>query len=194
MLPGLRRITLAVAAGAGKLAKHRGNLSLRGAAASGYTGGESSGRMSQAVRGRHKWLRLMLGDAHLRACAVFTLVMLLMPPEGLGIDLCFSQLYFHAPCPACGVTRGGSNLMRGNFTRAAQFHPFVPVIVPLIVALGVLAILPRRWREAVRAHVMRRALLLKPLYWLGIYSFAIYGAVRWGAVFLGWYAFPATWP
>ena len=82
----------------------------------------------------------------------------------------------------------------GNFERAAQFHPLGPVIVPVIAALGVLAILPRRWREAVREHVMRRAALLKPLYWGGIYAFAFFGALRWTTVFLGLTNFPATWP
>jgi hypothetical protein len=150
--------------------------------------------MSQAVPNRRRWLRLMLGDAHLRACAFFTLVMLLMPPEGLGFDLCMSQQVLHAPCPACGITRCGSNLARGHFARAAEYHPFGVVIVPLIAALGVMAVLPRRWREAVRASLMRRAVLLRPLYVVGLGSFAVYGAVRWCAVILGLMHFPATWP
>lgn len=149
--------------------------------------------MRQAAE-RHKWLRLMLADAHIRVCAGFALVMLLMPPEGLGVDLCMSQWVTHAPCPACGVTRSGSNLVRGHFARAAEYHPFGPVIVPLIFALGVLALLPRRWRDAVRGAVMRRAVLLRPLYVVGLGAFVLYGAVRWCAVLLGWMAFPARWP
>jgi Protein of unknown function (DUF2752) len=150
--------------------------------------------MSEAVGERHKWLRLMLGDANLRACAVLTLVMLLMPPEGLGIDLCMSQLLLHAPCPGCGITRCGSNLARGHVARAAQMHPFGLVVVPVIVALGAMALLPRRWRQGLRAALMRRAVLLRPLYLVGLWSFLIYGVVRWGAVFLGLTQFPATYP
>ncbi len=150
--------------------------------------------MAQAVREPHRWLRLMLGDAQLRIRAVFTLVMVLMPPEGLGIDLCMSQVYFHAPCPACGVTRCGSNLARGRFERAAQFHPFGPVIVPLIAAMGLLALAPRRWRDAVRAALMRRAALLRPLYWLSIAAFTVFGVARWTTVLLGLTRFPAGWP
>jgi hypothetical protein len=150
--------------------------------------------MSEAVGEPHKWLRLMLGDANLRACAVFTVVMLLMPPEGLGIDLCMSQRLLHAPCPACGVTRCGSNLARGHLTRAAQFHPFGPAVVTLIAALGGVALLPRLWRERLRAALMRRAVLLRPLYLVGLWSFVIYGVARWGAVLLGLAQFPATFP
>src|SRR5262249_4286240 len=146
-------------------------------------GGSKGSHMGQAVRERHQWLRLMLGDAHVRACAVFTLVMLLMPPEGLGIDLCLSQYYTHAPCPACGITRCGSNLARGHFARAAQYHPLGLVVVPLIAVLGVMALLPRRWREAVRASLGRRAVLLRPLYLVGLGSFILYGVVRWCGVF-----------
>jgi hypothetical protein len=150
--------------------------------------------MSQAVRARHEWLRLMLGDAHLRACAVFTVVMLLMPPEGLGFDLCACQWYTHAPCPACGITRCGSNMARGHFQRAAQFHPFGPVVVPLIAVLGVMGLLPQRWRRAIRAPFIRRAALLKPLYWGSIYVFVAFGVLRWTAVKYGWTEFPSTWP
>jgi len=150
--------------------------------------------MSEAVGKRHDWLRLMLGDATVRACAVFTLAMLLMPPEGLGVDLCPSRLMTRCPCPGCGITRCGSNLARGHFRRAAQFHPLGLVVVPAIVALGVLAVLPRRWRAGVRAALTRRAALLKPLYQVGLTAFVIFGAVRWCAVFLGLADFPATWP
>ena len=122
------------------------------------------------------------------------LVMLLMPPEGLGIDLCMSQQLLHAPCPGCGITRCGSNLARGHFVRAAQLHPFGLVVVPLIVALGITALLPRRAREWLRAALMRRAVLLRPLYLVGLWSFLVYGVVRWGAVFLGLAQFPATYP
>jgi Protein of unknown function (DUF2752) len=150
--------------------------------------------MSEVVGERHKWLRIMLGDANLRACAVFTLVMLLMPAEGLGIDLCLSQQLLHAPCPACGITRCGSNLARGHFVRAAEYHPFGPVVVPLIAVLGVLALMPRAWRLSVRGVLMRRAVLLRPLYLVGLWSFVIYGVVRWGAVLLGLMQFPMTYP
>jgi hypothetical protein len=150
--------------------------------------------MSEAVGKRHKWLRLMLTDGNLRACAVFALVMLLMPPEGLGVDLCMSQQMVHAPCPGCGITRCGSNLARGHFVRAAQLHPFGLVVVPLIVTLGVMALLPRRWRAGLRAAVMRRAALLRPLYLVGLWAFLTYGVVRWGAVLLGLTQFPATYP
>jgi hypothetical protein len=150
--------------------------------------------MSEAVGKRHTWLRLMLGDANLRACAVFTAVMLLMPAEGLGIDLCMSQQLWHAPCPGCGITRCGSNLARGHFARAAQMHPLGVLVVPLIAVLGVLAFLPRAWRARLRAAVLRRGALLRPLYLVGLWSFLIYGVLRWGAVLLGLAQFPATYP
>jgi hypothetical protein len=150
--------------------------------------------MREAVETRHKWLALLLSDSNLRACAVFTLVMALMPPEGLGIELCASQRLLNAPCPACGVTRCGSNLARGHFVRAMQLHPLGPVVVPVIAGLGVIALLPRRWREGLRAALMRRAVLLRPLYLVGLWSFVIYGVARWGAVFLHLAHFPAAWP
>ncbi len=150
--------------------------------------------MSEAVGERQNWLRFLLDDLNLRACAVFTLVMLAMPPEGLGVELCPSRMITRAPCPGCGMTRCGANLVRGRLRRAAQLHPLGFVVAPAIAALGVLAFLPRRWRAAIRASLMRRAVLLRPFYLLMLYAFILFGAVRWCAVFLGLVEFPATWP
>ncbi len=44
--------------------------------------------MSRAAGRGRSWLWQFLNDTFLRACAVFTAVCALMPPDGLGVELC----------------------------------------------------------------------------------------------------------
>lgn len=140
------------------------------------------------------WLSSLLNDVTLRLCAVFTLVLALMPPDGLGVELCGCQRYTGAPCPGCGITRCGSNLLRGDLVRAAQYHPFGLLVVPAVVGLGVLGLLPRRWREAARGRLALGARKWRPLWPIALGGFVVYGVVRWVCVMAGLAAFPATWP
>jgi hypothetical protein len=127
-------------------------------------------------------------------CALFTLLFVLMPPEGLGWELCVCKRATNAPCPGCGMTRAGSNLVRGDVARAIQYHPFGLLLIPTIAALGLLGLAPRRWREAVRAALLSRAVSLRPVYWTVLWGFVLFGVGRWVCVVTGIAAFPATWP
>jgi hypothetical protein len=150
--------------------------------------------MSQATVKRGYWLRHYLDDLTLRVSAVFVLAFVVMPPDGLGIDLCLCKRFTGAPCPACGMTRSCANMVRGEFVRAVEYHPFGPFLVPVFACLGFLALAPRRWRVAVRDALLPRAERFRPLYQLTVAVFVSYGLVRWGLVFAGFWQFPATWP
>jgi hypothetical protein len=150
--------------------------------------------MSRAAVERRFWLRHFLDDLTLRLSALFVLAIVLMPAEGLGFELCLCKRYTNAPCPACGMTRSGSNLVRGHFLRAVQYHPFGPLVIPVIAGLGLLALAPRRWRRAVRDALLARAEPFRPVYYLLVGAFVVYGVARWCLVFGGWCSFPATWP
>jgi hypothetical protein len=89
------------------------------------------------------WLLRFLSDRHLRVCLLISLFVAAMPPDGVSwLDLCVVKNCTHSPCPGCGITRCGSNLLRGNWWRAACYHPFGLLFLPLIFAMGVLAVLP----------------------------------------------------
>jgi hypothetical protein len=150
--------------------------------------------MSRAVAERRYWLRHYLDDLTLRLSALFVLAFVLMPPEGLGWELCICKRLTDAPCPACGFTRSGSNLVRGHFLRAIEYHPFGPLLIPVIVALGLLALAPRRWRQALRDALLQRGERFRPVYRLLFGAFMVYGILRWCLVLAGWCSFPATWP
>jgi len=42
-------------------------------------------------------------------------------------DVCPSQILFGFPCPGCGLTRAGVLVLKFQFARAWQMHPFIYV-------------------------------------------------------------------
>ena len=52
------------------------------------------------------------------------------------------------PCPACGLTRATSLLLRGQVTESLKFHAFAPVVVLGMVFLTATAVLPEGTRNS----------------------------------------------
>lgn len=137
------------------------------------------------------WLTAFLASRQTRLCLVVALVVVLMPPEsGLGVELCLLKRVSGAPCPGCGVTRSGSNLVRGRVSRAIQFHPFGLILHPVLLGLVVLSVLPDALRQAFARRLLpwRRWLSsLHALFWI---AFFVFGLARWSGVMAGALTFP----
>lgn len=127
------------------------------------------------------------------------LAALLLPRTGLGLNTCSMLVAFSVPCPGCGLTRSVTNFLQGNFAWSFQYHPFGWGFALLFVALGVMAVLPRRAFEAAVERASRYD------FWIGCLligyatAIAVYGIVRiWmvhsGNPDLAWWADPATPP
>jgi hypothetical protein len=127
----------------------------------------------------------------LRACALFACVVLVTPPEGFpGLEWCPAMRWTHAPCPGCGVTRSGSNLVRGNLHRAAEYNPFGLVLVPAVFGLGFVGLLPARCRRAFRSGVARQSRAAGYVGAVVLASLLILGWARWALVVFGYLPFP----
>jgi hypothetical protein len=141
------------------------------------------------------WLDRALTDLHLRICAVLTVGLFVMPVEGLpGVELCMFKRSTNLPCPGCGLTRCGANLVRGNLERAFDYNPFGLVIIPMMIGLGVIGLLPKRWRcAALRTRVTRSTTYNRTLIAFTV-GFVLFGVVRSYCVFKGWDTFfSAVW-
>ncbi len=138
------------------------------------------------------WLGLALHDVFWRASAGFVFFFCLVPPEGIpGFEMCASMRFSHAPCPGCGMTRCGSNLIRGNYYRAFQYHPLGVVVIPLSLTFAAFAFTPRSWREAVRGKLARMPRpYSRVLFWVALLVFFGFGALRWGLVLTQQMNFP----
>jgi hypothetical protein len=133
------------------------------------------------------WLDRSLTDLHLRICAVLTLGLILMPAEGLpGVELCMFKRTTDLPCPGCGLTRCGSNLVRGNVARAFNYNPFGLIIIPVMAGMGVMAVLPRRWRDGVRRFQAAHSTAFHRFLILFTIGFVLFGLIRSVSVYARW--------
>jgi len=145
------------------------------------------------------WLVRWITSKQSRWLLLVCLYVAVQPPtEGLqkwGIpDLCSLHRYTGAPCPGCGMTRAGANLVRGDIVHSLQFHPFGIVFIPVLFGLAGLSLTPLAWREAVARGVSRRQRFWRIANLTFLWCFVAYGLIRWVAVMAGWMTFPTQWP
>ena len=140
------------------------------------------------------WLDQSLTDLHLRVCAVLTLALIVMPAEGLpGVELCMFKRTTNLPCPGCGLTRCGSNLVRGNVARAFNYNPFGFIIIPVMAGMGVMGVLPRRWSNRLRRSLMAHSTVWHRFLIVFTIAFVLFGLIRSLSIYEGWMDFPAAW-
>lgn len=58
--------------------------------------------------------------------------------QQLGLPPCPMVLFFHRPCPGCGLTTSWTALLHGNLPLAFQAHPLGPVLYALFTAVVLL--------------------------------------------------------
>lgn len=57
------------------------------------------------------------------------------------------------PCPGCGMTRATAAMLKGDWTAALRFHPFVPFfgVIGIVIAFG--ALFPPGWVAALASRL-----------------------------------------
>jgi hypothetical protein len=127
-------------------------------------------------------------------CALLSVCLLILPPEGIpGFEICTFKRLTNVPCPGCGLTRCGSNLLRGNVARATEYNPFGLAIIPAMVGLGILGVLPFRWRRGARQWLAPHSTACQRLLIVFTVAFVLFGFLRGFAVWRGWLEFPTNW-
>ncbi|MGA9522305.1 MAG: DUF2752 domain-containing protein [Myxococcaceae bacterium] len=103
---------------------------------------------------------------------------LVMPLEGLGVDLCMLHAATGLPCPGCGMTRGIAAITQGEFTVAAALNPFAFLAWPTFLGLSVLAASPSWWSQRVEAWMSGRAAFIGRAYRICFTAFLVFGLAR----------------
>lgn len=80
----------------------------------------------------------------------------LLPPQGLGIQMCAFKEVTHLPCMGCGLTRSFIALAHGDLKTTALMHPFGFLMFPLAVALLALLFVPTERRERMARTIEAR--------------------------------------
>src|SRR5262245_28697608 len=148
---------------------------------------------------RRFWLVDWLRSNQMRWLLLLALYVIIQPPEkGLGSwgvpELCACKRYTGGPCPGCGMTRAGANMIRGNFKRSFQFHPFGIVFIPMLFGFATLSLLPKTVRYAMADGVERRVRWFRITYSFILVAFLVFGLIRWVLVMADVVAFPLDWP
>lgn len=123
---------------------------------------------------------VLLGTFSRRLSLVVVFGALLMPPGGVGLDLCWFHAHTGLPCPGCGLTRSLASLAHLELERAWSLHPFGP---PLLAALSLIALsglLSERRRAPLLAWLDRHDAVIRRLYTATIVAFVAFGIARLG--------------
>lgn len=54
-----------------------------------------------------------------------------------GPAICLSQVFFHATCPGCGITRGIMHLMHFDLNGALAYNKLSIVVLPMLFGIWV---------------------------------------------------------
>lgn len=101
-----------------------------------------------------------------------------LPPSGLGVDLCWIHRALAIPCPGCGLTRSVTSLTHGRFEQAVVYHPFGPVLYVLFVLAAAYAVLPRALRDRIARRASAFEAQWRHGYRLFLVAFFGFGALR----------------
>jgi hypothetical protein len=118
--------------------------------------------------------RVAWSDRLLLAAPLFAAALLLTVPPGAGSTICPFALATGMACPACGMTRAASLLLRGDLDGALAFHPLI-VLITVQVAAGWVWFLLRRTGKV---GPMSPRLLGSLLVGTGVIFLAVW-ALRW---------------
>ena len=97
-----------------------------------------------------------------RLLSLFALtISFFLPPDGLGIRICWIQALFGVDCPGCGLTRSVTCISQLEFAKAWRYHPFGFLVYVLFVSNAVVVASPelvtsqlRGWLDRNQAAVM----------------------------------------
>ena len=131
-------------------------------------GGEVSARLEAVL-----FNRLSIGLSQ-----VILVLSVVLPPEGVGVGVCWFQAISGIPCPGCGLTRSVTSLTHGHFESAVQHHPFGILVWLLAVVLASSPL----WGQNLRGSCLGWLRTYDELSWrsylAAIYSFVVFGMGR----------------
>lgn len=110
---------------------------------------------------------------------------ILLPTDGLGVDICLMHRLTGLSCPGCGLTRSITCITHGELSKAAAYHPFGLIIWVLLLALTAYSLLPNAVRSALSEAAVRNDEAIRPAYRLFVTTFVGFGLLRFGLEVLG---------
>ena len=87
-----------------------------------------------------------------------------------GPVLCFSRRHTDVACPGCGLTRGVSGVVRGDFRASFEVHPLaIFLVAQAIFAVFIIAFAGEKLREKAKVKWLPAVLIIDMVALLGIW-------------------------
>lgn len=137
-------------------------------------------RMPIASEKSRPMREVLLGPFSRRLAMVVMVGALLMPPTGIGLDLCWFHSNTGLPCPGCGITRSLASMAHLDLARAEALHPFGPPLFVVFLLIALSGLLGARGRAPVEAWLDRHDRLVRLLYRGAVLAFVAFGLIRLG--------------
>ncbi len=128
---------------------------------------------------------ILFGGRTGRFAIVAVLASFVLPPDGIGINLCTMKHLFDLPCPGCGLTRSVTCLSHLELTRAWHYHPFGFLIYPFMCLAALSVFTSEDTRRRMRVWFWKHSRMAYAMYCALIAGFLIYGFVRLGCALYG---------
>ena len=128
---------------------------------------------------------ILFGGLTGRFALVAVLASFVLPPDGIGINLCTMKHLFDLPCPGCGLTRSVTCFSHLELTRAWHYHPFGFLIYPFMCLAALSVFTSEDVRRRMRVWFWTHSGTAHALYCTLIVGFLVYGLVRLGCALYG---------
>jgi hypothetical protein len=135
-------------------------------------------RPAQTSEPSRSVFRYCFGRATVCVAWISLIGSIFIPPNGIGISICWMRGQFGIPCPGCGLTRSLSCAMRGRFYESWQFHPFGLVILAMFLLVALVSLSPEAQRSQLSDALERRARFVRALFVVFVSAFCSYGLLR----------------
>ena len=101
-----------------------------------------------------------------------------LPPDGLGVPICWFKRIFDLPCPGCGLTRSVTCISQLKFAKAWDYHPFGFLAYMLFLVNAVMLFRSSEAKAGVQCWLVAHDDRVRPVYWTVVVAFLVFGIAR----------------
>ena len=122
--------------------------------------------------------RALFNPLSMRLALVVLAATFVLPPDGLGVPLCWFEGLYGLPCPGCGMTRSLTSITHLQLGDALGYHPFGFVVWALVLVLAAANFVGERRRQGLGAWLAARRTSARRLYLGFVLAFVAFGVLR----------------
>lgn len=137
--------------------------------------------------------RRLFGHWSLGGALIIAVGAALLPPDGLGFEVCWVKHSLGLPCLGCGLTRSVACIAHGRVGDAFAYNPFGFLVLGFAALCLAAHLTPATWRKRLGAWLRLHDPRLGRAYMAICLGFIAFGFVRMGLVACDAWPGPNLW-